>query len=39
MTWAVGTAQLTHDEVQGGGKNSETEGRRIFAPIADRVVS
>ena len=38
-TWAVGIAQLTHHEVQGGGKNPETEGRRIFAPNADRVVS
>ena len=24
-TWAVGIAQLTHHEVQGGGKNPETE--------------
>ena len=31
-TWAVGIAQLTHHEVQGGGKNPETEGRWIFAP-------
>ena len=38
-TWAVGIAQLTHHEVQGGGKNPETEGRGIFAPTADRVVS
>ena len=38
-TWAVGIAQLTHHEVQGGGKNPETEGRGIFAPAADRVVS
>ena len=38
-TWAVGIAQLTHHEVQGGGKIPETEGRGIFAPIADRVVS
>ena len=38
-TWAVGIAQLTHHEVQGGGKNPETEGRGIFAPNADRVVS
>ena len=30
-TWAVGITQLTHHEVQGGGK--------IFAPTADRVVS
>ena len=29
-TWAVGIAQLTHHEVQGGGKNPETEGRVIF---------
>ena len=39
MTWAVGIGQLTHHEVQGGGKNPETGGRRIFAPTADRVVS
>ena len=39
MTWAVGIAQLTHHEVQGGGKNPETEGRGIFASTADRVVS
>ena len=38
-TWAVGIAQLTHHEVQGGSKNPETEGRGIFAPTADRVVS
>ena len=38
-TWAVGIAQLTHHEVQGEGKNPETEGRGIFAPTADRVVS
>ena len=38
-TWAVGIAQLTHHEVQGGGKNPKTEGRGIFAPMADRVVS
>ena len=38
-TWAVGIAQLTHHEVQGGRKNPETEGRRIFAPTADQVVS
>ena len=38
-TWAVSIAQLTHHEVQGGGKNLETEGRGIFAPTADRVVS
>ena len=25
-TWAVGIAHLTHHEVQGGGKNPETEG-------------
>ena len=31
-TWAVGIAQLTHHEVQGGGKNPETGGRGIFAP-------
>ena len=31
-TWAVGIAQLTHHEVQGGGKNPETAGRGIFAP-------
>ena len=34
-TWAVGIVQLTHHEVQGGGKNPETEGRGIFAPTAD----
>ena len=28
-TWAVGIAQLTHHEVQGGGKNPETEGELI----------
>ena len=38
-TWAVGIAQLTHHEVQGGGKNPETGGRGIFAPTADRVVN
>ena len=38
-TWAVGIAQLTPHEVQGGGKNPETEGRGIFAPTGDRVVS
>ena len=38
-TWAVGIAQFTHHEVQGGGKNPETGGRGIFAPTADRVVS
>ena len=38
-TWAVGIAQLTHHEVQGGGKNPETEDRGIFAPTADRAVS
>ena len=38
-TWAVGIAQLTHHEIQGGGKNPETEGREICAPTADRVVS
>ena len=38
-TWAVGIAQLTHHEVQGGGKNPETEGQGIFVPTADRVVS
>ena len=38
-TWAVGISQLTHHEVQGGGKNPETGGRGIFAPTADRVVS
>ena len=37
--WAVGIAQLTHHEVQGGGKNPETGGWGIFAPTADRVVS
>ena len=36
-TWAVGIAQLTHHEVQGGGKNPETGGRGIFAPTADRI--
>ena len=38
-TWAAGIAQLIHHEVQGWGKNPETEGRGIFAPTADRVVS
>ena len=38
-TWTVGIAQITHYEVQCGGKNPETEGRGIFAPTADRVVS
>ena len=38
-TWAGGIAQLTHHEVQGGGKNPETGGRGIFAPTADQVVS
>ena len=38
-TLAVGIAQLTHHEVQGGGQNPETGGRGIFAPTADRVVS
>ena len=38
-TWAVGIAQLTHHEVQGGGKNPDTEGRGTFAPTANRVVS
>ena len=38
-TWADGIAQLTHHEVQAGGKNPETEGRWIFAPTAERVVS
>ena len=38
-TWTVGIAQLTHHEVQGGGKNPETGGRGFFAPTADRVVS
>ena len=38
-SWAVGIAQLTHHEVQGGGKNPETDGRGIFAPTADGVVS
>ena len=38
-TWAVGIAQLTHHEVQSGGKNPETGGRGILAPTADRVVS
>ena len=37
--WAVDIAQLTHHEFQDGGKNPETEGRGIFAPSADRVVS
>ena len=31
-TWAVGIAELTHHEVQGGGKNPETFGLGIFAP-------
>ena len=35
--WAVDIAQLTHHEVQGGGKNPETEGRGIFATTADRL--
>ena len=38
-TWAVGIAQLTHHEVQGGGKNPSTSGLGIFALTADRVVS
>ena len=38
-TWAVDIAQLTHHEVQGGGKNPETEGRGIIAPTVDWVVS
>ena len=38
-TWAVGIAQLTHHEVQGGGKNPEIEVRGIYDPTADRVVS
>ena len=38
-TWAVGIAQLTHHEVQGGGKNPSTSGLGIFAPTANRVVS
>ena len=49
-TWAVGIAQLTHHEVQGGGKNPETEvqgggknpeteGLWIFAPTLNLVVS
>ena len=38
-TWAVGIVQLTHHEVQDGGKNPETEGRGIFASIAERMVS
>ena len=39
MTWVVGIAQLTHHEVQGGDKNPETEGRGIFAPTLNLVVS
>ena len=35
-TWAVGIVQLTHHEVQGGGKNPVTGGRGIFTPTADR---
>ena len=31
-TWVVGIAQLTHHEVQGGGKNPETGGRGILPP-------
>ena len=31
-TWAVGIAQLTHHEVQGGGENPETEGTEGFLP-------
>ena len=31
-TWGGGIAQLTHHEVQGGGKNPETGGLGIFAP-------
>ena len=38
-TWAVGIAQLTHHEGQVRGKNPETEGRGIFAPTADRLMS
>ena len=38
-TWAVGIAQLTHHEVQGGGKNPETEGLGIFVPTLNLVVS
>ena len=38
-TWAVGIAQLTHHEVQGGGRNPSTFGLGIFAPTADQVVS
>ena len=29
-TWAVGIAQLTHHEVQGGGKNPSTSGTSLF---------
>ena len=39
MTWAVDIGQLTHHEVQEGGKNTETEGRGIFALTTDRMVS
>ena len=39
MTWAVGIAQLTHNEVRGGGKNPETGDRGVLAPTVDRVVS
>ena len=38
-TWAVGIAQLTHHEVQGGGKNPSTSGLGIFAPTLNLVVS
>ena len=38
-TGAVGITQLTNHEVPGGGKNPETEGRGIFSPTVERVVS
>ena len=37
MTWAVGIAQLTHHEVQGGGKNPETEGQNNQARTLCRI--
>ena len=35
-SWSI---PITHHEVRSGGKNSDTGGRGIFAPTADRVVS
>ena len=37
-TWAVGIAQLTHHEVQGGGKNPETHRVNCAIPTAHVVV-